>query len=72
MIRRVFKDITTLADGESFGTGRVLAVGCAIALVSLDAFSLMTGGKFDPLGTGTGLAAIITAGCFGSKAEEPK
>ncbi len=72
LAKRVIKDVMTLDDAESYSIARLLAAFGVVALTGLTIYSLLKGSTFDPLNWATGYAAIIAAGCFGSRAEESK
>jgi hypothetical protein len=60
---RFLREILTDYDNKTFDTGRTLAVFVVVSMTILQCVSLFTGGTFDPMAYGGGVAAVIA--CLG-------
>lgn len=76
LIAQIIKDWFTGSDGTSYDVGRMLWVASCVVFCVLACWAVMVNEQpFDPLGYGTGLAAVLAAGgaALGMKAKtEPK
>ena len=71
---KLFRDILTDYDGQTYDTGRCLAVGIIVSMTAFEAFSVWNGKIFDAQGYGAGVAAVLAAlGCaiFGDNHKRP-
>ena len=58
---KFIKDILTDYDGQSYDTGRSLAVFVVSAMTAMQAWAVWKGGTFDAGAYGAGVAAVIGA-----------
>lgn len=61
-MRKVFRDLFTGKDGETFDLGRVLWAKAMVVFAGLSAFALWRGGVFDPMAWAGGAGALLAAG----------
>lgn len=61
---KLFRDILTDYDGQTYDTGRCLAALIVVSMLSFEAWSLWRGAPFNPAELGGGLAAVL--GCLGA------
>lgn len=59
---KVFRDMFTGKDGQTFDLGRVLWAKAMVAFVCLSGFALWRGGLFDPMAWAGGAGALLAAG----------
>lgn len=63
LISKIIKDWFTGVDGESYDVGKALWVGASVMYCFLAAWAIVVNKQpFDPIGYGTGLAAVLAAG----------
>jgi hypothetical protein len=65
----ILKSISTVRDGQSYCTIRILMLLFGLALVGLAAGDLILNHHFNPVEFGTGAATILGAGGFGIAAK---
>lgn len=58
---KLLKDILTDYDGQTYDTGRVLAVAIIAALLAFQTVAVVRSGTFDVQAFGVGMAAVLTA-----------
>jgi hypothetical protein len=64
-MKKIFKDICTCLDGETYDVGRILLIAGSVALVVFAGVSVWKSGAFDAQGFGLGLGGLLGGGGAG-------